>query len=103
MIEEVNLREENNMQELDSVEVITEKEKYAMDGVHKGMHGWICDPRTIDGTWLVNFPQYGENPDIATIAILEKDLKKIPVMNAIRNEEIKAEFDKMEALSRTEE
>ena len=54
------------MQEMDCVEVIAEKEKYAMDGVHKGMHGWICDPRTIDGTWLVNFPQCGEHRDIAT-------------------------------------
>ena len=82
------------MQELDSVEVITEKEKYAMDGVHKGMHGWICDPSNVNGYRLVNFPQCGEKPDIATISVLEEDMKKIPVMYAIRNEEIKAEFDK---------
>ena len=91
------------MEMIDSVEVTVEKEEYAREGVHKGMHGWICMEEKLNGCWLVNFPQYGENPDIATIAILEKDLKKIPVMNAIRNEEIKAEFDKMEVLSRTEE
>ena len=82
------------MKEMDCVEVIAEKEKYAMDGVHKGMHGWICMEEKLDGCWLVNFPQYGENPDIATIGIREEDLKKIPIMYAIRNEEIKAEFDK---------
>ena len=43
------------MKELDCVEVIVEKEKYVRYGVHKGMQGWICDPRSIDGTWLVNF------------------------------------------------
>ncbi len=82
------------MKMIDPVEVTVEKEEYAREGVHKGMHGWICMEEKLDGCWLVNFPQYGENPDIATIAILEKDLKKIPIMYAIRNEEIKAEFDK---------
>ncbi len=82
------------MEEMDCVEVIVEKEKYVSDGVHKGMHGWICDPSNVNGYRLVNFPQCGEKPDIATISVLEEDMKKIPVMYAIRNEEIKAEFDK---------
>lgn len=47
------------MKEMDCVEVIIEK-TYAKEGVHRGMQGWICDPRCIDGCWLVNFPQYGE-------------------------------------------
>ena len=38
------------MREMDCVEVMVEKEKYAKDGVHKGMQGWICDPDSIDGT-----------------------------------------------------
>ena len=42
------------MKEMDTVEVIVEKEKYAKEGVHKGMQGWICDPRCIQGHWLVN-------------------------------------------------
>ena len=46
--------------------------------------------------WLVNFPQYGEKDDIATISIKEKDLKKIPGMDARVNEEIKEQFDRLE-------
>lgn len=84
------------MKELDCVEVIVEKEKYARYGVHKGMQGWICDPRSIDGTWLVNFPQYGEKDDIATLDVKEEDLKEIPVMHAIINEQIKAQFEALE-------
>ncbi len=87
------------MKEMDCVEVIIEKEKYAKEGVHKGMQGWICDPRTIDGTWLVNFPQCGEKRDIATLDIKEEDLKLIPVMHAIVNEQIKARFEKAENMS----
>lgn len=81
------------MQEMDCVEVIVEKEKYAKHGVHKGMQGWICDPRYINESWLVNFPQCGEKRDIATIDVKEKDLKQIPVMHAIVNEQIKAQFE----------
>lgn len=84
------------MKELDCVEVTVEKEKYAQDGVHKGMNGWICDPRCIDGYWLVNFPQYGEKENIATLEIKEEDLKQIPVMDAIVNEQIKAQFENVE-------
>ncbi len=81
------------MKYLDCVEVIAEKEKYLKDGVHKGMQGWICLDDNSNGTWLVNFPQYGENDDIATISIKEEDLKLIPKMNARINEQIKAQFD----------
>ena len=80
------------MKEMDCVEVIVEKDKYAEDGVHKGMQGWICLDDNSNGTWLVNFPQYGEKKDIATISIKEEDLKIIPVMHAIVNEQIKAKF-----------
>ncbi len=80
------------MKMMDCVEVIVEKEKYAKDGVHKGMQGWICLEDNSNGTWLVNFPQYGEKEDIAEISIKEEDLKNIPVMNAIVNEKIKAQF-----------
>lgn len=81
------------MKELDCVEVVVEKDGYAKDGVHQGMHGWICDSRNIDESWLVNFPQCGEKRDIATIAVKEKDLKLIPGMNAAVNEEIKSRFE----------
>lgn len=84
------------MKMMDCVEVTVEKEKYAKEGVHKGMQGWIClDDNTL-GTWLVNFPQCGEKEDIAEISVKEEDLKTIPVMNAILNEQIKAQFDDVE-------
>ena len=44
------------MNYLDVVELVTEKEKYAKEGVHKGMQGVNCDKRKIDGCWLVNLP-----------------------------------------------
>ena len=84
------------MKEMDCVEVTVEKERYIKDGVHQGMQGWICDPRNIDDSWLVNFPQCGEKRDIATIAVKEKDLKQIPVMYAAVNEQIKAKFESSE-------
>lgn len=80
------------MKMMDCVEVIVEKRKYVKDGVHKGMQGWICLENNSNGTWLVNFPQYGEKEDIAEISINEKDLKLIPKMDARVNEKIKAEF-----------
>ncbi len=79
------------MKMMDCVEVIVEKEKYAKQGVHKGMQGWICWEESIDGTWLVDFPQCGPKPGIAMISVKEEDLKLIPVMHAIVNERIKAE------------
>ena len=85
--------EANNMKMMDCVEVIVEKEKYARDGVHKGMQGWICDERKINETWLVNFPQCGEKDDIAEISVKEEDLIFLPNgMNAKINEIIKAKF-----------
>ena len=81
------------MKEMDCVEVIVEKEEYAEEGVHKGMQGWICYDVFCDGTWLVNFPQCGEKDVIATLSIREEDMKLVPVMNAILNEQIKAKFD----------
>ena len=84
----------NKMKMMDCVKVIVEKEKYVKEGVHKGMYGWICLDDGSDNLWLVNFPQCGEKEDIATIAVKEEDLEVVPVMYAIVNEQIKAEFDK---------
>ena len=85
------------MKMMDCVEVMVEKKSYAREGVHKGMQGWICLEDNSNGTWLVNFPQCGEKEDIAEISIKEEDLKVIPVMNAIVNEQIKAQFDAEES------
>lgn len=81
------------MQEMDNVQVIVEKEKYAKDGVHKGMFGWICYPKCMEGYWLVNFPQCGEKEDIAEISIKEEDLRIVEILDAQMNEQIKAMFD----------
>ena len=89
------------MKEMDCVEVTVEKDRYIKDGVHQGMQGWICDPRNIDDSWLVNFPQCGDKRDIATIAVKEKDLKQIPVMYASVNEQIKAKFESSENTAKT--
>lgn len=67
-----------------------------MEGVHKGMQGWICYDKKVNGYWLVNFPQCGEKNDIAEISVKEEDLKSIPVMHAIINEQIKAQFEALE-------
>ena len=81
------------MKMMDCVELVVEKNKYAKHGVHLGMQGWICLDDNTNGSWLVNFPQCGEKEDIAEISIKEEDLKVIPVMNAIVNERIKAQFE----------
>ncbi len=67
---------------MDNVEVIVEEEKYARDGVHKGMQGWITEPENINGYWLVNFPQCGEKNDIATIPVREGDMKVVKILDA---------------------
>ena len=81
------------MKERDCVEVIVEKDRYAKEGVHKGMQGWICYPERVNGTWLVNFPGWYDHDDVAEISIKEEDLKVIPRMDARVTERIKAEFE----------
>ena len=73
--------------------VIVEKKKYTEDGVHKGMTGWICYDKCVDGYWLVNFPQYGDKPDIATISVHELDMVKIAALNVQINEQIRKQFE----------
>ena len=80
------------MKYMDTVELITEKDKYTKEGLHKGMQGWICDEEKINDSWLVNFPQCGEKEDIATLGIKESDLRIIETLNATFNEEIKRQF-----------
>ena len=78
---------------MDTVELIIEKDKYTKEGLHKGMQGWICNEEKINDSWLVNFPQCGEKEDIATLGIKETDLKEIQTLNALINEQIKAQFE----------
>ena len=69
------------MKEYDLVELLVEKTGYAKYGVHKGMQGCVFDSRSMDGSWLINFPLYGEKGDIATISVEETDLKPIDCSN----------------------
>ncbi len=83
------------MKEMDCVEVIVEKAKYAKQGVHKGMQGVIWDDVLKDGCRVVLFPQYGDKDDIADLYIKEEDLRLLPDgMDAKINEQIKAQFEK---------
>ena len=83
----------DSMKEMDCVEIIIDKKKYTNEGVYKGMQGWICHNECADGYWLVNFPQYGDKPDIATISIHQDDMVVISKMDAQVNERIKAEHE----------
>lgn len=74
------------MKEMDIVEITVEKIQYAKEGIHKGMQGWICCDRYSDGYWLVNFPQCGENGDVAEISIHGSDMTQISSMDARINE-----------------
>ncbi len=80
------------MKEMDCVRVTVEKDRYAKEGVHKGMYGWICLNDRFKGYWSVNFPQCGEKDDIATISVHEDDMEVVPIMRVIENERIKAKF-----------
>ena len=82
------------MKYLDCVRAIAEKEKYAKCGVHKCMQGVVWDGGCRSGEYSVYYTQRGEKPDIAEIPIEENDLERIPVMHAVINEFIKAEFEK---------
>lgn len=82
------------MKMMDCVEVLVEKNAYTKHGVHKGMQGWICLDDNANGTWLVNFPQYGASDDIAEISVKEEDLKYLPNgMDARINERIRAQYE----------
>lgn len=49
----------------------------ANEGVYKGMQGWICFAKEVEGFSLVHFPCYGDHPDIATISVHDEALRMI--------------------------
>ena len=63
------------MKQYDRVVLTVEKEKYAKEGVHRGMSGIICDPENSYDLWLVSFDQYGAWPELACILVSEEDLE----------------------------
>ena len=81
------------MKEMDIVRIKVEKNKYAKEGVHKGMYGWICLDDSYDGYWSVNFPQSGEKADIATLSIHEADMEIVSKLLVNENERIKTEWE----------
>lgn len=60
------------MKEYDRSELIVEK--YTKEGVHKGMDGRICDPRNINGQWLVCFDHANNLPKYPIIEVNEEYL-----------------------------
>ena len=83
----------DEMKEMDCVEIVCNKRKYTNEGVYQGMQGWICLDDCADGYWLVNFPQCGDKPDIATISVHQDDMIIIPRMDPRINEQIKKEHE----------
>ena len=61
----------SKMKEYDIVEVIVEKEQYAKQGVHKGMHGMIYDLTTVDDCFEVYFSSD------TSVTIARLDLKQV--------------------------
>ena len=88
-------KNETKLMEYDCVELITNRERYAKEGVYKGMQGWICFAKEVAGFSLVNFPCYGDHPDVATITVRDEDLRKITKDEADdrRNERLKSEHE----------
>lgn len=39
--------------------------------------GWICDPRKINGQWIICFDNAEDLPEYPIIAVKEKDLKVV--------------------------
>lgn len=64
------------MKEYDYVKLLAEKEKYAKNGVHKDMTGWICDARIIDGCRLVCF----DNCDLNDYPIISIEIDDMEVI-----------------------
>lgn len=89
------MKNNTERKEYDCVELIADRVRYAEEGVYKGMQGWICFTKEVDGFSLVNFPCYGDHPDIATISVHDADLRVITKDEADDwiNERIKAEHE----------
>ena len=66
-----------DVKEYDKVELIVEKPKYAIEGVHKGMTGCVISSYAIDNEWLIIFSEDGTGKDIADICVAREDFKVI--------------------------
>ena len=68
---------ECDVKEYDKVELIVEKPKYAIEGVHKGMTGCVISSYAINNEWLIIFSEDGTGKDIADICVAREDFKII--------------------------
>ena len=66
-----------DVKEYDKVELIVEKPKYAIEGVHKGMTGCVMSSYAINNEWLIVFSEDGTGEDIAEICVDREDFKVI--------------------------
>lgn len=66
-----------DVKEYDKVELIVEKPKYAIEGVHKGMTGCVMSSYAIKGKWNIIFTENGTGKDIADICVAREDFKII--------------------------
>lgn len=66
-----------DVKEYDKVELIVEKPKYAIEGVHKGMTGCVMSSYAINNEWLIVFSEDGTGKDIAEICVDREDFKVI--------------------------
>ncbi|MBQ7924080.1 MAG: hypothetical protein IJ329_02100 [Clostridia bacterium] len=64
---------ECDVQEYDAVELIVEKPKYAIAGVHKGDRGCVNSTYAIDNHWEIIFSERGTGKDIAQIGVARED------------------------------
>ncbi len=66
-----------DVREYDKVELIVEKPKYAIEGVHKGMTGCVMSSHAIKNEWLIVFSEERTGKDIAELCVAREDFKVI--------------------------
>lgn len=66
-----------DVKEYDKVELIVEKPKYAIEGVHKGMTGCVMSSYAINGKWQIIFSEDNTGKDVADICVAREDFKII--------------------------
>ena len=68
---------ECDVKEYDAVELLVEKPKYAIEGVHKGDRGCVISSYAVNGRWEIIFSERGTGKDIAQIGVAREDFKII--------------------------
>lgn len=66
-----------DVKEYDKVEMIVEKPKYTIEGVHKGMTGCVMSSYAIKNEWLIVFSEEGTGKDMAELCVAREDFKVI--------------------------